>query len=254
VKARATEEAGRWSNSRTGLRVGAAAGLAGLILQAISSQLHPGHVQPNDSVGAFLEYAAFDAWTLVHIGQFFGTLLLGVGLVLLALSIPRHGLGGAMAVAAAVTTLVLVGVFSVQMALDGVALRFAIDAWIAAPPELKPQAFAIADTLRSLEKGLSAFFHLLNGTTLTALGLAILLGHGYPRWLSIPALMAGIAFLGGGVSTAQTGFSDEAGQFLGPALPVTLVFLLGAFVAMWLRGRPVNGAAPADEGLLAVHS
>jgi hypothetical protein len=119
---------------------------------------------------------------------------------------------------------------------DGVALRSAIDTWAnaAAGPE-KASAFQVADGLRGLEKGLSGFFHLSNGLTLITLGLSIALGRLYPRWLGAVAVLAGLAFLVGGVVTAHAGFSSDAGLVLTPALLLLAVFIIGICVSMWRR-------------------
>ena len=88
---------------------------------------------------------------------------------------------------------------------------------------------------RGLEKGLSGFFHLNNGITLITLGLSIALGRLYARWLAGVAVLAGIAFLIGGVVTAQSGFSSDAGLVLTPALALLAVFIVGICVSMWRR-------------------
>jgi lysylphosphatidylglycerol synthetase-like protein (DUF2156 family) len=219
------------------LRIGAVAGITGLLLQVAMDQMHPAHAQPNDSNAAFTEYSHYGPWTGVHIGQFLGTLLLVIALLALARGLSRQrGLAGALAMLGAVTALILAAVFAVQMAVDGVALRSAIDTWTsaAAGPE-KTSAFQVADALRGLEKGLSGFFHLNNGITLITLGLSIALGRLYARWLAGVAVLAGIAFLIGGVVTAQSGFSSDAGLVLTPALALLAVFIVGICVSMWRR-------------------
>jgi hypothetical protein len=219
------------------LRIGAVAGLAGLLLQVVMGRLHPSHADPNDSRAAFTEYAHSGTWTAVHIGQFLGTLLLALALLALARALSRQpGLPGALAVVGAVTAVLLAAVFTVQMAVDGVALRAAIDTWTRAPAgPARTSAFLVAEGLRGLEKGLSAFFHLTNGLTLVSLGLSVALGHLYARWLGWVAVLAGLAFLVGGWVTARSGFSPEAGRLLTPALLLLVVFLIGACVSMWRR-------------------
>lgn len=219
------------------LRIGAVCGIAGLIVQVAMDQLHPARTDPNDSRAAFVEYAASKGWTAVHIGQFLGTLLIALALLALARVLSRQpGLPGALAIVGAVTTLMLAAVFTVQMAVDGVALRSAIDTWMrAAPGAARTSAFQVADGLRGLEKGLSGFFHLNNALTLVALGLSIALGQVFARWLGWVAVLAGLAFLVGGVVTAHSGFSDGAGLFLTPALLLLAVFVVVSCVSMWRR-------------------
>ena len=232
------------------LRVGAVAGVAGLLVQLVMDQLHPGQADPNRSRAAFVEYAQYTSWTAVHIGQWAGTLLLGLAVLVLARSLVRQpGLPRALAFVGAVTTVLLVTVFTVQMAVDGVALRSAIDSWTSAPAgPARTSAFQVAEGVRGVEKGLSGFFHLSNGLTLVSLGLSIALGHLYARWLGWTAVVAGLGFLAGGVVTAQTGFSATAGTVLTPALLLLAVFLVGVCVSMWRRATrrlDTDDGAPA---------
>ena len=188
------------------LRIGAVAGITGVLLQVAMDQMHPAHADPNNSRAAFTEYSHYGLWTGVHIGQFLGTLLLVVALLALARGLSRQrGLAGALAMIGAVTAIIVAAVFAVQMAVDGVALRSAIDTWTnAAAGPGKTSAFQVADGLRGLEKGLSGFFHLNNGLTLVTLGLSVTIGALYARWLGATAMLAGLAFLVGGVVTAST--------------------------------------------------
>ena len=219
------------------LRIGAVAGIAGVLLQVAMDQMHPAHADPNDSRAAFTEYSHYGLWTVVHIGQFLGTLLLVIALLALARGLSRQrGVAGALAILGAVTAIMVAAVFTVQMAVDGVALRSAVETWTsAAPGPGKTSAFQVAEGLRGLEKGLSGFFHLNNGLTLMTLGLSITLGRAYARWLGGVAVLAGVAFLIGGVVTAHSGFSSDAGLVLTPALLLLAIFIIGICVSMWRR-------------------
>ena len=76
--------------------------------------------------------------------------------------------------AAAVMAVVSAAVFAVQMAIDGVALKAAIDAWEAASSTADATAaYRVAESVRSVEKGLSALFNLVNGLTLLSLGAGL---------------------------------------------------------------------------------
>lgn len=59
-----------------------------------------------------------------------------------------------------------VSVFAVNMAIDGVALKRAVDAWVAAPPAEKPARFAAAEIVRWLEWGANSFVQILFGMTI----------------------------------------------------------------------------------------
>jgi hypothetical protein len=218
------------------LRLAAALGIIGVALQVVMDRLHPHHVNPNDSVAVFREYAESHDWTWVHIGQFAGTLFIVVGLIALARSLSRQGgMAGAFGVVGSITGILVTAVFTVQMAVDGVALKAAIDAWTAATGADQPVAFRIAENVRWTEKGLGGFFQMLEGATLLALGLSIAFGQRYPKWLGWVGGLAGVAMIAGGTVTARTGFSAQAGLILLPATVLLALFVVGTFVMMWRR-------------------
>jgi hypothetical protein len=208
--------------------------------------LHPSHAAPNDSAAAFEEYSHSEYWTFVHIGQFAGTLLIVITLVAVARSLSRQpGIAGALAVVGGVTAVLVAAVFAVQMAVDGVALKGTIDTWANASAADKSAAFLVADGVRWIEKALSSFFHLLNGSTLVILGLSIAIGSATRRWLGWVGAVAGAGFLVGGVVASQTGFSPDSGRFLTPALLLSAVFLIGTSVS--LRRASVSTPSPRAE-------
>jgi uncharacterized membrane protein len=95
----------------------------------------------------------------------------------------------------------------------------------------------VADGVRWIEKALSSFFHLLNGTTLLVLGLSALFGQMTRRWLGWVGVVAGIGFLVGGIITSRTGFSPDASRVLTPALLLSAVFLIGTLVSLRKSAR-----------------
>jgi hypothetical protein len=224
---------------RSLLRIGAITAVSGIALEVVMQFLHPSEADPNDSAAAFQEYAHSHIWAEVHIGQFAGTLFIVLGLVALSRSLSRQPrVAGALAIVGGVTAVLVAAVFAVQMAVDGVALKGAIDAWThAVSPADKAAAFEVADGVRWIEKGLSSFFHLVNGATLLALGLSMALGRTYPRWLGWIGAAAGVGFLAGGTVVARTGFSSPATTVLQVPLLLSLVFVLGSSVVMWRRSR-----------------
>jgi len=221
------------------LRVGALSAFAGFVLQFVASSEHPGHAAPNESAAVFQEYAVSSNWTTVHLGQFAGGLLVALALVFIARSLPRRGIAGAFALIGGTAAVIWAAIFAVQMAVDGFALKATIDAWVSAPPADRSAAFLVAEGIRAIEMGLSSLFHVMNGTALLMLGLAVALGRTYPSWLGWFGTAAGAGFILGGISTAHTGFSSASSQIVGTALIPGVVFLFGMAVAMWrLGGRP----------------
>ncbi|MCK6210072.1 hypothetical protein KZX45_05895 [Georgenia sp. EYE_87] len=226
---------------RSLLRLGAVTIVLGLVLQVVMGLLHPSRADPNDSAAAFAEYARSDAWTAVHIGQFVGTLLIVIGVVALSRHLARQAGGaGAAAVVAGLAAVLVGAVFAVQMAVDGVALKGAVDTWVNAAEANRQAAFFAAEAVRWTEKGLSAFFQLLNRVAFLMVGLAMVLGRTFPRWLGWVGVIAGLGALPGSVVVAYTGFSPPAALVLQPAAVLGAVFLVGTAVVMWREGRAMT--------------
>src|SRR4051795_2236237 len=220
------------------LRLGAVAAVLGVLLELAMSFLHPSKADPNDSAAAFAEYARSGDWQYVHIGQFLGTLFIVLALVALSRPLTRQpGLAGALATVGAVTAVLVAAVFAVQMAVDGVALKGTIDTWAHAAGPDKSAAFLAADSIRWVEKALSSFFLLLNGSTLLVLGLSVAFGGSARRWLGWVGAIAGLGFVVGGVITSRTGFSADSGRFLTPALLLSAVFVIGTSVSLLRAAR-----------------
>ena len=144
--------------------------------------------------------------------------------------------------------MVSAAVFAVQMAVDGVALKAAIDAWEAASSTADATAaYRVAESVRSVEKGLSALFNLVNGLTLLSLGVGLTLGGGRGRRLGWIAAVAGVGFVAVGFLTARTGFSHEATSAALPATVTLVVFAVGMAFAGWRGTRQLRrpGRAPS---------
>src|SRR5215203_3062856 len=154
-------------------RIGAIALPLGVILFVVATAIfHPSREAPMDNPVVFMEYAQSDSWIAVHLAQWFAALLIVGGLVALYYSIAtkpeadaavaRFGLAAAVLTAASVTML---------QAVDGVALKWAVDAWASAPADQEVAAFAAAETLRWTEYSLQSFSNILLGLTLILYGL-----------------------------------------------------------------------------------
>ena len=229
------------------LRLGAIAGVIGVVAQIWLAGLHAGTVDPNDSVRVFQQYAASGIWTLVHVGQYAGTFLIALSLLTVTRAMDREtGVAGTFRSMAAIAITTVIAIFAVQMAVDGVALRETILAWTVAAPADKAAAFLVADGVRWIEKGLSAFFHLNNGTALVALGIAVVTGRTFARWIGAFGILGGLGTIAGGLIGAQTGFSPQSASILGPSTLVAAVFLFALGASMWRHSlRPTDAAVPA---------
>jgi hypothetical protein len=217
-------------------RMGAVILPIGVVLIAISEIFHPAREDPMDFPAVFEEYAQSNVWTTVHLGEYFGFLLLLGGLVALYYSVSaRPGAGAGLApfgFAAAVTT---AASFTVLQAVDGITLRYAVDHWASAPAPQKAAAFAAAEVARWTEIGMNSLSYFLAGLTLFLFGLAIALGRVYPRWVGLMATVSGAAFMyNGAVVVAYEGFVPSIVKVAGLLLLAVWSFVMAAF--MWRNG------------------
>ena len=122
------------------LRIGSIAFITGIVIVIISTAFHPSREDPGNHPLVFAEYASHDTWIAVHIAQFAGGIMVSAGgfVILFRLLVQSEsnmvpvlawiGLALAMTTASAIAVL---------QAVDGMALKMAVDSWVAAPPEEK---------------------------------------------------------------------------------------------------------------------
>ena len=221
----------------TTARIGAVALVLGLLALLVFEPLHPSQEDRMNHPAVFAEYARSDLWITVHLGEYLAFLLLLSGLVALSYAMttePGPGVawgrfGRASAVTAAAS-------FTILQAVDGVALKRAVDAWVAAPVDQQGAAFAAAEAVRWIETGVNALAYGLLGLSLVLTGLALVLGSIYPRWLGGLAAAAGIAFMARGTLVAYRGFVPSVADLLALALFVVWALIM-AFVMWRDRGR-----------------
>ena len=153
---------------RNPVRMSATLLLLGQLLYIVITQLHAGG-DANNHPAIFAAYARSGIWTAVHVGQFAATAILLAGLFALSSALdvqagtPRWAARFGAAAAA-----VALALYGVVMAVDGVALKHAVNAWASAPDAEKATRFASAEAIRWIEWGARSYQNF-------ALGLALLL-------------------------------------------------------------------------------
>ena len=204
----ASAEPGTVSPPRSQLRLAATLAFAGFAVSAIAGLFHTDSAIANDHPATFAEYARSSIWTAVHLGQFVGMALLISGLLalLMVLKLPD----GAMAwtdrfgLVAAVAALAL---YAALQAVDGVALKHAVDAWAAAPEPEKTVRFATAEGIRWLEWGLRSYQSFVLGAALLLTGAVIVGSRRVSRLIGYLMALAGLAYLAQGWIIGVEGFS-----------------------------------------------
>jgi hypothetical protein len=216
----------------------------GIVVILVSEYFHPSREDPMDNPAVFMEYAHSDIWTAVHLAEYFGFLLLLGGLVALYYSVStKPGVSAGLApfgLAAAVAT---AASFTVLQAVDGIALKRAVDAWVSAPADQETAAFAAAEAVRWIEIGMNSLSFFLSGLALFLYGVTIAFGRVYPRWVGWMVAVSGVAFMyNGAVVVAYEGFVPSITKLVGLVLlgvwALIMAVLMGRNASRQPTARP----------------
>lgn len=229
------------------LRFSALLLIVGEVVYQVAEQFHPeGGITPNN---VFTAYANSPSWTLVHEAQFAGSTIVIFGMLALffALNV-NSGILGAMnrfAAALAVAALALNGTL---YAVDGVALKQAVDAWMGASVSQQSAFFAVVQGIRGVEWGLRSYVDFTTGLTLVLFGIVIASTTRIPRPIGYIMGLSGLVYIaqGYGYGTGYTSLSNFVTwmpnslnyQFL------IIVWAIWLLVSAWRMKESVQ-AAPA---------
>ena len=229
--------------------MGSVGAIAGAFLLMITTALHPLDADPNDAEAAFAEYAADSLWVASHLGQFVAIAVLSVGLVALA---PTVGGGRASAWAriGVLGVSASVAVAAALQAVDGVALKLAVDRWALASGEARMLAFEAAFAVRQVEIGFASLLSLIFGLTVSVFGVALLLSPRFSSWSGWLGLVGGGGTVAAGIAQAYTGFSSLAMSLNMPATLLLLIWAVVTGVRLWHLApelRRVEDAAGSEH-------
>jgi hypothetical protein len=192
---------------RKTLRLSAVLLVVGFILYVMVGLLHADGPANNHRT-VFAVYARSASWTAVHLGQFVGMAVIIAGLLVLYFALDLRAGGAAwLARLGAVSAVVALGLYCVLQAVDGVALKQAVDAWLSSPEAEKAARFASAETVRWLEWGTRSYQSFMFGLTLILLGSAVAWTARLPRALGYLMGLSGLAYIVQGWVLGSEGFS-----------------------------------------------
>jgi hypothetical protein len=218
-------------------------GLLLFLLAGIFHEMIDAQASSNNHPAIFAAYAASGNWTAIHLSQFVGMDVIIAGLLVLffALNVsqgtPRWaGLFGAVS---AGVTLALSGVL---YAVDGVALKQAVDAWASASAAEKAARFASAEVIRWLEWGTRSYESFMFGLTLVLFAIVIVWTARVPRPIGYLMGLSGLAYLVRGWVLGSEGFSATltVPQLLGYVLVIAWIIWL--LIVAWRRKESLQAA------------
>jgi hypothetical protein len=222
--------------NRSALRLSAILLVVGLLLSLGVGLLHPGQEDPNNHPAVFAEYARSTQWTTIHLGQFAGMALILAGLLALFFALDVHsGTPAWLARLGAISTVVTLGLYGVLQAVDGVALKRAVDAWVNAPAAEKAARFASAEVVRWLEESVRSYQEIMLGLTFILFAIVIVQTARTPRPIGYLMGLSGILYIVQGWVVGLEGFSATHGAYQLPAYALILAWIVWLLVSAWKR-------------------
>jgi len=217
----------------------------GLLFYVGVTFLHTGG-PANDHEVIFGDYAHSNDWALVHLAQFAGMAVMIAGLLALQLALDlRTGAAGWLARMGAVSAAVALGLYGVLQAVDGVALKQAVDAWVNAPEADKAARFASAEVVRWLEWGTRSYQCFTLGLALILLGAAVATSARLPRPVGYLMGLSGLAYLAQGWVLGVGGFdaANTVAILSGEVLMLSWIVWLGLVAFQAGQGSTRSGTA-----------
>jgi hypothetical protein len=215
------------------LRSSGALLLGGFLFTTVVTVLfHPGG---NEDVheDIFARYAASAAWEWVHFAQFVGVLAALSGLIVLHLVLRTRA--RRLSAFAAGTTVATGAVWAVLQAVDGVTLKQAVDAWVAADGPERAVRLGDAEVVRWTEWGLQSYFRVTLGLALLLFGATMLTTRAVAAWVGWVAALAGLISVAVGVDVAYSGLESAFQALAVPAFQL-LTLVVGVGVLVPARG------------------
>jgi hypothetical protein len=218
-------------NNRTfesrSLRLAATLLLVGQLLYVVITLFHTGG-EANNHPAIFAAYAGSGIWTAVHVAQFACMAIMLAGLLALFSGLDVQAgtasLAGRLGAASTTATLALYGVV---LAVDGVALKQAVNAWANAPDAEKAARFASIEAMRWLEWGARSYENF-------TLGFAVLFAAAVVRTALIPRPIAYVMGLSGVTYLVQGWLAGAEGFSHTHTFAIVLAEALNAAWMTWL--------------------
>ncbi len=235
------------SSERYFSKVGSIAAISGLVIYMVSARFHPG-TPPHETQAAFTDYAAEPNWALIHLGELLGFLLMCAAGIALAWRL-RRGVAGVWATLGATALVVSASVYTVFIAVDGVALGIMVDRWAEAGPAQQQLRYETAVAVRQIEAGLFSLQWFMFGIAAGLFAGAFFASAETPfrlAWLSIMGWLSVVASIGPlafAISQAQTGFSETSMAFQ-TGLYFGVVWLIALAIFFFRHPEHPDGVTP----------
>jgi hypothetical protein len=231
--------------------MGAIAFFAGIIIVVTSSIIHSQGPQPDlmDNPAIFAVYAEHDLWIAAHIGQLAGIMLIYAGGYVALYTFFARSESGTVSVLASLglaAAIMTAATFSILQAVDGIALKMAVDKWYAAPEGSEEKAiyFGVAEGIRWTEGGVQSIYRILQGAVAIIFGTIIVKSRLFIRWIGVLGIFSGAAAITTGVIVAYVLFSSVRDPIADTETVITFVWLIVLGIFMWKRSMRMQVTSP----------
>jgi hypothetical protein len=179
-------------------------------------------------------------------GQFMGMAVLLSGIVLLAFALARRsGTLDWLACLAATSAVVTIALTGVLLAVDGVALKAAANAWLAAPVADQGARLAATEAVRWLEWAAGSYQLTMLGITLILVAAQIVVTVRIPRPIGVVMALSGFAYIVQGIVVGAEGFSSNLAIPGLLALVLDLAWMIWLVIIAWQKPHTVRPLATA---------
>jgi len=227
------------------LRLSASLLLMGQLLYIVATQFHADG-DANNHPAVFAEYAGSEIWTVVHLGQFASMAILLAGLLALFLALDvQAGAARWAGRFGAVSATVTLALYGVLQAVDGVALKQAVNAWASAPDAEKAAHFASAEAIRWLEWRVRSYQNFSLSLALLLFAVALVRTAWVPRPIAYLMGLSGLTYLAQGWVVGSEGFSPAHTIAIVMAWVLNLAWMIWLVVVAWR----LQDSELGDEGV-----
>jgi hypothetical protein len=143
---------------------------------------------------------------------------------------------------------VALALYGVVMAVDGVALKQAVNAWASATDAEKAARFASAEAIRWIEWGARSYQDYALGLALLLFAAAIWRTAWAARPIAYLMWLAGLTYLAQGWVAGTAGFTRTHDLLIVLAWILNLVWMIWLAVVAW-RAQDLEPASPGSEGV-----
>ena len=222
--------------------MGAISFFAGIFIVVASSMIHSPGTQPDlmDNPAIFAVYAEHDLWIAAHIGQLAGIMLIYAGGYVALHPIFARSESGSVAALASLglaAAIMTAGTFGILQAVDGIALKMAVDKWHAAPVASEESAiyFGVAEGIRWTEGGIQSIYRILQGAVAIIFGTAIVKSGIFRKWIGALGIASGALAIATGVIVAYVLFSSVRDPVADTETGITFAWLIVLGIFMWRK-------------------